>query len=304
MKLHQLQALVASIDHGGIRAAARVLNISQAAVTKALRQLEDEAGLPLLQRRSRGIGLTPAGERAVQRARLVLRQIELTEDDWQQTRGHDHGSIHIGVTPYVTLTVLGDAFAWFRQRYQQVQVHIIDGLMSRTLPRLRDGSLDWALVAADPGEVPSKEFTMQHVVRVRQRVAARQGHRIFLDPSPEALSACEWAHTGPIADAPGNQHAQMFRQAGVPFPKRAVLGETLAALSLIRHGDALGVVPEPLLGHPESRGISPVPNTGLEPSDLDVIVLSQPDVPMTPAAAYFAHCLISCVRAGATPTVS
>ena len=43
MKLHQLQALVAAVDQGGIRAAARTLHLSQAAITKSLRQLRRNA---------------------------------------------------------------------------------------------------------------------------------------------------------------------------------------------------------------------------------------------------------------------
>ena len=67
MKLHQLQALVASADSGSIRAAARHLGLSQAAVTRALRELEQEQALPLLIRTPTGLGFTlrqnPVGAR-------------------------------------------------------------------------------------------------------------------------------------------------------------------------------------------------------------------------------------------------
>ncbi len=48
MKYHQLRAFVSAAEHGSIRGAARALFLSQAAVTKALRELEDDAGLPLI----------------------------------------------------------------------------------------------------------------------------------------------------------------------------------------------------------------------------------------------------------------
>ena len=48
MKLHQLEALVASADAGSIRGAARALGLSQAAITRALRELEANEQLPLL----------------------------------------------------------------------------------------------------------------------------------------------------------------------------------------------------------------------------------------------------------------
>jgi LysR family transcriptional regulator of abg operon len=297
MKIHQLQALVAVVDAGGIRAASRWLCLSQAAVTKALRQLEEECGSALLVRRSRGVDLTPDGERLLLRARLVVRQLELAREELQQARGSDEGLIRVAITPYATITVLGQVFAWFRQRYKQVQVHVIDGLISRSLPRLRDGTLDLALVAADAGETSSQEFACTHVCRVPQRIAAREGHPVFQDLTAGALVQYEWLHTAPILDVASNRQAAMFRAAGVELPRNIVTCETLPALALLRNGNALGIVPEPLLSHPEARGIVPVPTRQLFPCELDVMLLSRPDVPLSPAAEHFAQCLLQALRA-------
>jgi len=296
MKIHQLQALVAVVDSGGIRAASRVLCLSQAAVTKAVRQLEEECGFPLLVRRSRGVDLTPDGERLLLRARLVVRQVELAHEELQQIHGKDEGLIRVAITPYATVTVLGQVFGWFRQRYKHVQVQVIDGLMSGALPRLRDGSLDLALVAADAGETSSQEFACTHVLRVAQRIAVREGHPVLLEPTAQAMVAYDWMHTAPILDVPGNRLAAMFHAAGVDLPRNIVSCETLAALALLRNGNVLGIVPEPLLDHPEARGIVPVQTRQLFPGELDVLLLSRPDVPLSPAADYFAHCLLQALR--------
>jgi hypothetical protein len=69
VKLQQLEVLVAVAESGGIRAASRHLSLSQAAVTKAMRLLEQEAGVPLLIRKARGITLTEPGQRLLARAR-------------------------------------------------------------------------------------------------------------------------------------------------------------------------------------------------------------------------------------------
>lgn len=81
MKLHQLQALVASADSGSIRAAARHLGLSQAAVTRALRELEQEQALPLLIRTPTGLGFTPYGKTLLAHARLVLNQLEQAQGE-------------------------------------------------------------------------------------------------------------------------------------------------------------------------------------------------------------------------------
>jgi ornithine cyclodeaminase len=77
-----------------------------------------------------------------------------------------------------------------------------------------------------------------------------------------------------------------------------LLAETLAALSILRHSDAVALMPEPLLGHPETRGLVPIDPCPLTPCDIELLMLSRPDVPLTPAAAYFAHCLGETCRTG------
>ena len=87
---------------------------------------------------------------------------------------------------------------------------------------------------------------------------------------------------------------------GVAPPERVVVCETLAAMSILRHTDAVSIFPEPLLGHPETRGIVAVEHAPLRPSEIELLLLTQPDVPLTPAAEYFAHCLAR-VCGAATP---
>lgn len=295
MTLQQLQALALVVDQGGIRAAARAMHLSPAAVTKAMRLLEQEAGVPLLLRRSRGVGLTPAGERLLARARVVTRQVALARDELQQAAGVDAGTVRLGITPYATLTALGEAFAWFRQRYRQVQVHTIEGLMARVLPRLRDGTLDIAVVAADAGEVRDGEFHARLLHRTPQHLVLRAGHPLLALPPPARTAAAlveqEWVLTASVsADNPPRVGA-MFARAGVPPPQRVLVCETLAAMTLLRHSDAVSIFPAPLLGHPETRGIVALAEAPLQPDDIELMLLTRPDVPLTPAAEYFAHCL-------------
>ncbi|RVT51564.1 LysR family transcriptional regulator [Rubrivivax albus] len=295
MTLQQLQALALVVDQGGIRAAARAMHLSPAAVTKAMRTLEDEAGVPLLLRGSRGVALTPAGERLLARARVVTRQVALARDDLQQAAGADAGSVRLGITPFATLTALGEAFAWFRQRYRQVEVHTIEGLMARVLPRLRDGTLDLAVVAPDVGELRDGEFHCQPIRRASQHVVLREGHPLLALPATERtaerLVEQEWVLTAAVRHEDPPRLAAMFAAAGVAPPRRVLVCETLAAMTLLRHSDALSIFPAPLLGHPETRGIVALPASPLHPGDIELTLLTRPDVPLTPAAAYFAHCL-------------
>lgn len=296
MKLHQLQALVAVVDHGGIRAASPALLVSQAAVTKSLRLLEEEIGLPLLIRRSRGVDLTADGERLLARARLIARQMELAHDDLRQARGDDHGKVRVGLTPLVTPTSLGEAFNWFRNRYRQVSVQLIEGLTGRVLPRLRDGSLDIAIVASDAGELHGNEFHCTHIRDLEQCVVVRASHPVLKAPSAHALAQYEWVFTALSSENARYRLGDLYQESGVTAPERIVLAEALAALSLLRSANVVSVLPTALLGLPECRDIVAVPEAGLHPADLQLLLLTRPDVPLTPAAAYFVHCLVETSR--------
>lgn len=291
MKLHQFEALVGVVEHGGIRAAARAMNVSQAAITKAMRLLEEEAGTPLLTRRARGVSLTDAGQRLLARARVISRQVALAREDLRQAGGEDAGTLRVGLTPFLNFTALGETFRWFRQRYRQVELQFIEGLMLRVLPRLRDGTLDLAAVALDVGELDSGEFVARRLLRAPQRLVVREGHPVLARPTARALTALEWVLTQPLQGGAQPRMEALFAQAGVAPPARVVVCETLAAMSILRHSDAVSIFPEPLLGHPETRGIVAVERSPIRPADMELLLLTQPDVPLTPAAEHFAHCL-------------
>lgn len=290
LRLHQLRALVGVVEHGGIRAASRHLHVSQAALTKSLRQLEDDAGVALLVRSPRGVRLTPAGQRLLARASLITRQLDLAEQELDVAMNEQQGQVRIAITPYITLGFLGQAFRWFRQRYPNVELELIEGLVSRSLPRLRDGTLDLAIVA-DTGDLPAGEFQSETLLRERQHIVVRQGHPVLADPTPAALARLEWLVTGPRDPIKAGLVHTMFEQVDTPGPGRIVFCDTLAGMTLLRETDVAGLMPEPLLLQPEGRGITAVSVSGLVPAEFHVRLLTREDVPLTPAGAYLAHCL-------------
>ena len=110
MKDHCLRALLAVAETGTIRSAARALSLSQAALTKALRELELEMGVELLTRSHRGVRLTEAGRILHDRARAARHQLLIAETEIRALSGAVPEKLSIGVTPMVALSVLPDVF--------------------------------------------------------------------------------------------------------------------------------------------------------------------------------------------------
>jgi len=287
---HHLHWLSVLAQQGSYTAAAARLGVSKAAMSQRMAELERAARVPLVQRTTRSVRLTEAGQRLHARAQLVTRQIALARDDLRQTLGQEDGEVRAGLTPYLMLTVLGETFHWFRKRYPRVELRLMEGLLTRVLPALRDGSLDFAILATS-GEVSTQEFAVTQLQVNPQVLAVREGHPLLKRCNAAQLAALEWVLPGPMAVGMDPATANMFAQAGMAAPAQITRCDALAAMALVRQSDAVTIMPTPLLGRPESHGLVTLPQTVLQPPPVAVLQVSRPEVPLTPAAAYFAPCL-------------
>lgn len=218
LKQHQLRALAAVADHGSVNAAARALCVTQPAITKALRELEAEQGVPLLLRNSWGVTLTDAGQVLLGYARLVMRELERAQREMDRLRSGRECSLRIGLTPLAGLEVLPQAFAAFRKAMPQVKVDFLELNGPQLLDGLRSGQLDFALGAfAAVGDDP--------FVRAERLFSSRAGFVVRADSplrhavSLDALREAEWLH----ADPSGQYERfvqEMFAGQGLAPPSR------------------------------------------------------------------------------------
>ncbi len=122
MKLQQLRYLLAIVDNGlNITAAAERLFTSQPGVSKQLKLLEEELGLQLFTRKGKSLdSVTTAGEQVVERARLIMQEVEnirsLASDYYQE----EQGSLSIATTHTQARYVLPAIIGEFRERFPQV----------------------------------------------------------------------------------------------------------------------------------------------------------------------------------------
>lgn len=99
MKYYQLNALVAIADAGSIRHAAKILQTSPAAVTKAIQKLETDSALQLVIRSPSGITFTAEGEKLLVQARLLVVQMHKAHQIVADCKGEMTGRLSVAVTP-------------------------------------------------------------------------------------------------------------------------------------------------------------------------------------------------------------
>jgi DNA-binding transcriptional LysR family regulator len=218
MKLHQLRALVAVASSGSIHEAARALHLTQPAVTRALRDLEDELGLMLVLRSSSGVSLTDAGRAMLRRAELVVNEVARTEEEMSWLRDNRQGRVAIGVTPLAGITVLPRAYNRFRQALPDVQLEFAEFSPSQLVEQLKNGALDFALGSG----MDAREFASLrcvHLATFPMWFAVSRRGQLAGATSLADLQDAEWLHTGPSAEFRAFLE-DLFGRAGLPVPRR------------------------------------------------------------------------------------
>ena len=296
MKLHQLQALVAIADCGSIRGAARRLGLSQAALTKAVRELEAQQQLPLLIRHVSGVTFTEFGAALLIHARLVVGQLERAEAELSLLRGHAEGRLSVGVTPFIELTFLPAVVRRFRAKMPHVRLELFEGLSAVSLPRLRNGELDFVVAPHIPS-MPAQEFECEDLLLYQNVVIARQGHPLENSSSLHQLLEADWVvNYSPTSYEPFMHN--LFWQHGAQIDEqRLVRAHSLTLLlSLVRHADMFSYCPEPLLvAEPMLEWIRVMTlEQQFETGKLGII--SRRDTTRSVAAKCFVDCLIQEIR--------
>ncbi|MEC3854085.1 LysR family transcriptional regulator [Paenarthrobacter ureafaciens] len=142
----RLRLLNEVAQQGSLAGAARVLGITSSAVSQQISILEREAGAQLLDRSSRGVGLTGAGEILVEHARAVVRLLEETRAEMDQLSGELAGRVRIGSIPSIARTVLLSVAEKLEVTVPDVEltVNVVEPVDS--IEQLLNGALDIAII--------------------------------------------------------------------------------------------------------------------------------------------------------------
>lgn len=124
MNLQQLRTFVAVVEHGSFSEAARVLGITQPAVTMQIQGLESELGVTLLDRRYRRVDLTEAGTALLPYARKILEELEEARTEIEAMSGRVTGHLDIAASTTPGQYVLPRLLGGFLKEYPEVSVSL------------------------------------------------------------------------------------------------------------------------------------------------------------------------------------
>ena len=142
MELRQLAYFDAVVRHGSFTKAAQRLHVAQPAVSAQIRRLESELGTTLLERTTRRVALTHAGELFLARTRRVLAQLDAARGDLAELSAVLRGQVRIGATQVLGSLDLPACLASFRRSYPGVSLALRTGLIAKLLGLLDAGEVD------------------------------------------------------------------------------------------------------------------------------------------------------------------
>ena len=243
MRIQQLQLLLTLARTGSMRAAAVEMNVTQPALTKALRQLEEEFGTTLVVRSPKGVRLAPAGEMLAARAATVIRELERAREELAALSCNTQTTLSVGISPAAALMLAANTVAAFKSRWPQVRVRLIDALYPTALQQLRSGELDLAL-----GPLPSagigRDLQARALIDSPSVIVAKKGHRLMGARRLSELSGATWLLSGPRL-GPGDPVHLGFEQRALPPPRVTVECESFSTLlAVLPSMDTLALVPE------------------------------------------------------------
>ncbi|HEX4733529.1 MAG TPA: LysR substrate-binding domain-containing protein, partial [Thermoleophilaceae bacterium] len=177
MEVRQLRYLVALADERHFTRAAAREHIAQPALSQQIRRLEEQVGLALVERTTRSVALTEAGELLVARARRILNELDAAQAELEALKGVQVGHVTVGVLHTMGPVDVSLALALFRERHPGVELTVREQSSEELAEMLRLDELDLAFLSVTE-RVESHGLGLHQLVSEELALVVSPTHRL------------------------------------------------------------------------------------------------------------------------------
>jgi DNA-binding transcriptional LysR family regulator len=243
LKTRQLLLLMALDEEGNIHRAAQVLNMTQPAASKLLKELEDMLGVALFDRLPRGMRATVYGETMIRHARMALASLSQAHDEIDALKSGRYGQVSVGAITAPGLNLLPVAVAQVKLQHPSLRVQLAIETSDVLMERLAQGKVD--IVVGRLFERHDKtDLRYEGLVEEPVCVVARPGHPLarMARLTLRDIVGCGWIvpSTGSVLR---HRFELMFQEESLEAPTNLI--ETTALLFLtkmLQQSDLLAVI--------------------------------------------------------------
>ena len=256
-----LRHFLAVVEKRNVTAAAETLNISQPALTRSIRQLENIIGVSLFDRLPTGVILTRQGEILARRAKLMDLEYRHALAEISALEQGLTGVLRIGAGPVWITTILPPVIAAFYAQYPRVKTRLTSGVIDTLVPDLLSGEIDVFCSTLDFPAQP--EIVKEPLIRIRHVVVARADHPLAGQGAVTAAQLSKYPWLVLANDQVGiSRIGSYFVANSLEPPTIAVETASIGIVKILQQGDFLAHFPELMLGDAEKFGLVSIPHEG------------------------------------------
>jgi DNA-binding transcriptional LysR family regulator len=286
MDVRQLRNILAIFEKGSIGKAADVLAISQPALTKSLRRLEEELQVKLFDRTSRGMKPTIYGECLRSHAQAISAGIHHLRDNLESLKSGLSGIVEIGAPPIIAPKVFPGPLSDLAKERPNVLVRVATELSPALVELVQNGRLDFAVTFIADETVP-RGCQRRFLFNDRLVIAARAKHPIA---KARQVSVREVAHYPWILPVHNNLHRQRlqlaFEAEGLPLPHATIECNSVQFIkAMIQSTDCIALVSKMAMDADEAAGVVKTVELGSEYMTRQIGMVWRDDNSLSTAAA-------------------
>jgi DNA-binding transcriptional LysR family regulator len=254
-KIRQLMLLIALDQYRNIHRASEVLHLTQPAVSKQLKDLEELLGVVLFERLPRGMEPTIYGSTMIRYAKIVLSNLSMAKDDIQALKLGLTGKVKLGTIAVNLSQFLPQAILRLRKEAPGLGVEVDVDVSTNLIESLNSDSCDLIIC-----NIPREQDVSNLIVHAlpdqgKCVVVSRKDHPVVACEEQSLRSLCAYAWIAPPNNSIMRKNINnMFQLAGLDAPKFALeTNDQLVELSMLQQSDFLSVMPIGMAQHYESQ---------------------------------------------------
>ena len=263
LKFRQLRMVEALARQQSLTRAAGVLGLTQPALTKSVRELEDLLGEPLFERHARGMRLTASGRVVLRYARGALADLGRLEAELDLKGEVGQASVIVGALPVAAVGVLPGAIIRARAQHPDLRVRLVEGQSETLLAQLEAGEVDLVVGRLYPAVVPDA-LVREALYAEPISVMVRSAHPLLRIKRPTVKDLAAFDLVLPSFSQRINQDIEQFMAAiGVAASPGSIRSTSRGFIrEMLLATDMITVMPRMVMGGDLLRGqvrVLPVP---------------------------------------------
>lgn len=178
ISLRQIKYFITVCQVRKINEAASQLNVSASAISSALKDLQEQVGVSLLERHRRGVYPTPEGQRFLHHCNSIMASVTIAMEDIPKNKLAVSGCLRLGVTVTIAGYFLSAPLSRFCRAYRDIDVEIIECERPALEQKIVTGELDIALMLVSNLGSPGDKIISETLIRSPRKLWTQAGHRL------------------------------------------------------------------------------------------------------------------------------